>query len=67
MVDWCREQCKVAGQAIQRDHSGGHGHCWRNEYYIPADIREEIAAEIIDGRCDSCDDYKASNGQHYRW
>ena len=30
-------------------------------------IAEEIAAEIIDGGQEACEDYLASNGQHYRW
>jgi len=34
---------------------------------MPATITEEIAAEIIDGGRETCDDYIASNGQHYRW
>mgnify|MGYP000912045063 CR=1 FL=1 len=54
---------------VQIDMSGGQGHCWRSvdDLNCPADIAEEIACEIIDGRRESCDDYIASNGQHYRW
>jgi hypothetical protein len=33
----------------------------------PANIVNEIEAEIIDGEKESCDDYVASNGRHYRW
>ena len=53
---------------IQQDMSGV-GHCWRtvSDDDIPADIREEIAAEILDGGNESCEDYVASNGIHYRW
>ena len=59
----------VCGCQIQQDMSGGQGHCWRDvdAEAIPANIREEIAAEIIDGGKDECDDYRATNGQHYRW
>lgn len=58
----------VCGCQIQIDRSG-QGHCWRNidAEDIPADIREEIAAEILDGGKDECEDYVATNGQHYRW
>jgi ferredoxin-thioredoxin reductase catalytic subunit len=56
----------VCGCAIQIDRSGV-GHCWVAADEIPESIREEIAAEIIDGGNESCDDYIASNGQHYRW
>jgi len=51
---------------IQQDLSGV-GHCWRVDMDIPADIREEIAAEILDGGQEHCSDYVASNGLHYRW
>ena len=53
---------------IQHDASGV-GHCWRDidAADIPADIREEICAEIIDGRKSSCRCYVATNGLHYRW
>lgn len=52
---------------VQIDLSNGQGHCWRAADDLPAAIREEIAAEITDGCGDECDDYAASNGQHYRW
>jgi len=60
----------VCGKTIQQDMSGGQGHCWRAvaaQQDIPADIVLEIEGEIIDGRNDECDDFVASNGQHYRW
>lgn len=62
------KQLIVAGNAIQIDRSGV-GHNWRNADAddVPASIQEEIAAEIIDGGNDDCDDYVASNGVHYRW
>ena len=58
----------VCGKQIQHDNSGV-GHNWRNisAADIPANIAEEIAAEIIDGGNESCDDYVASNGLRYRW
>lgn len=58
----------VCDKQIQHDNSGV-GHNWRNidADDIPADIREEIAAEIIDGKQDECSDYVATNGLHYRW
>jgi hypothetical protein len=59
----------VAGKQIQFDRSGGQGHCWiaADGDNCPPSTQEEIAAEIIDGKQDTCDDYVASNGQHYRW
>jgi hypothetical protein len=58
----------ILGHTIQHDNSGV-GHNWRDidANDIPADIREEIAAEIIDGKQETCDDYTATNGLHYRW
>lgn len=58
----------VCGCQIQIDHSGV-GHAWQNINAddIPADIREEIAAEIIDGGKDECEKYLATNGITYRW
>ncbi len=58
----------VCGLTIQRDASGV-GHAWRNADLddIPANIVEEIEGEILDGGQDSCTDFVASNGQHYRW
>ena len=59
----------VCGCQIQHDASGGQGHCWRNIAAddIPASIRQEIEGEIIDGGKEECDNFVASNGQHYRW
>jgi hypothetical protein len=59
---------EIQGKVIQYDNSGV-GYNFRNasEDNLPANIREEIAAEIIDGGKAECDDYVASNGQHYRW
>jgi hypothetical protein len=57
----------ICGCVVQHDRSGV-GHCWEAiDEDEPASIREEIAAEILDGGNESCDDYIASNGQHYRW
>ena len=63
------KKAKVCGRTIQTDLSGGQGHCWRS---LPSDhlyesIQEEIEGEIIDGGADSCEDFIASDGQHYRW
>jgi hypothetical protein len=59
----------VAGKQIQFDRSGGQGHCWVNVAAdeIPASVREEIEGEVIDGKMDSCSDFVATGGQHYRW
>lgn len=58
----------VAGHAIELDNSGV-GHNWQRISHddIPASIREEIEGEIITGQRESCDDFVASNGLHYRW
>lgn len=58
----------VCGLDIQQDFSGV-GHCWRTVRAedIPADVREEIEGEIIDGGKDECDGFTASNGINYRW
>jgi hypothetical protein len=57
----------ICGCQVQWDKSG-IGHCWVNKPAddLPAETREEITAEISDGN-KSCDDFIASNGQHYRW
>lgn len=59
---------EIEGCTIQHDNSGV-GHNWRNANAdnCPASIQEEITAEIIDGEKESCDDFVASNGLHYRW
>jgi hypothetical protein len=58
----------VCGCQIQHDDSG-QGHNWRDVVAddIPAPVREEIEGEIIDGGKDECADFRASNGEHYRW
>ena len=58
----------ICGKTIKHDNSGV-GHNWRtiNASDICADIREEIAAEIIDGNKATCSQYTASNGLSYRW
>lgn len=63
------ETIEINGLTIQHDRSQGQGHCWRDctADDLPASIREEIAAEIIDGGKEECGDYTASNGEHYRW
>ncbi len=59
----------VCGVQIQLDKSGGQGHCWVDVAAddIPANIRQEIEAEIIDGGAVTHEGYRASNGQLYRW
>lgn len=59
----------IAGCEIQIDRSGGQGHCWSgiNALDIPVRVREEIEGEIINGSKESCEDFVASDGQHYRW
>lgn len=59
----------VCGCQIQIDRSGGQGHCWRDvdRDDISGEVALEIEGEIIDGEVESCDDFIASNGQHYRW
>lgn len=61
-------EATICGTSIQHDASG-IGHNWRliDARDLPANIAEEIAAEIIDGGKKTCDDYVASNGLHYRW
>jgi len=56
------------GSQIQVDKSSV-GRCWTNVAAndIPANIRQELEAEILDGGREHCDDYIASNGLHYRW
>lgn len=57
----------VCGTQVQEDMSGV-GHCWRNVAAgdIPANIREEIEGEIIDGGRDT-GEIVGSNGINYRW
>jgi hypothetical protein len=56
----------VCGKQVQVDRSGV-GHCWVDADNLPPQIREEIECEIIDGSRERCEDYRASNGLHYRW
>lgn len=64
-----REQAEkgiVMGRKVYTDLSGGQGHCWRCTP-LTADTACEIEGEIVDGGQETCTDYTASNGQHYRW
>ncbi len=63
------ENATVCDRVIVQDISGGHGHCWQTIHQddLPADVREEIECEIIDGGSEACADFVASNGQHYAW
>lgn len=58
----------ITNYGVQVDRSG-IGHCWEavDDDTMPANIAEEIAEEILDGKQETCADYVASNGQHYRW
>jgi len=62
------ESTTVCGCQVQIDRSGV-GHDFRDiaREDIPANIVEEIEGEILDGGKESCDDFVASNGLHYRW
>lgn len=62
------ESKTVCDKIIKHDNSGV-GHNWRviDPEDIPANIRIEIECEMLDGGLESCDDYTASNGLHYRW
>jgi hypothetical protein len=62
------EESQILGKTIQIDRSG-QGHCWRtvSASDISADTVEEIAAEMLDGGSETCDDFVDSSGQHYRW
>ena len=57
----------ILGYQIQIDRSGV-GHNWKNQDArdIPANIAEEIAAEINESN-KGCEKYVASNGLCYRW
>jgi len=63
-----KTETTICGKTIKYDNSGV-GHNWRkiDASEIPADTREEIAAEIIDGKQETCDLYVATSGEHYRW
>jgi hypothetical protein len=62
------EGFNICGKTIQIDRSGV-GQCWEaaDEIDCPADISEEIAAEILDGGKKTCQKYLATNGINYRW
>lgn len=62
------ESVGVLGYAIQYDGSGV-GHCWvaATDDTCHAGIREEIAAEIIEGGNENRKGYTATNGCKYRW
>ena len=55
----------ILGSQIQIDRSGV-GSAWRDIHAddIPANIREEIECEMIDG---DATEITASNGMRYRW
>lgn len=59
---------ELTSKTIQHDTSGV-GHNWRTVTAedLPANVREEIECEILDGGKDECIDYVACNGLHYRW
>lgn len=59
---------EICGKTIKHDNSG-IGNNWRtiDADDLPANIAEDIAAEILDGKQETCSDYVASNGLHYRW
>lgn len=58
----------LTSRTIQIDNSG-RGHNWRtiDASDLPAQVAEEIDWEIVENGKLECDDYTASNGQHYRW
>jgi hypothetical protein len=59
----------VCGNVVQWDKSGGQGHCWRtiDRNDISADILDELEGEMIDGGKETCESFRASDGQYYRW
>lgn len=58
----------LCGKTIKCDNSGvGHNFRVIDADSLPANIAEEIAAEILDGGNETCECYVASNGCHYRW
>lgn len=63
-----RAKMEIENKTIQVDISGA-GQGWRvaDEDLCPANVQQEIAAEIIDGKVSETRDYVASNGVHYRW
>ena len=67
-MDEMDEDTTVCGATVRHDASGV-GHCWRtvSRDEIPVDVLTEIECEIIDGKKEACDDYVATNGEHYCW
>jgi hypothetical protein len=63
-----RNKMEIESKLIQVDASGA-GQGWRvaDEDSCPANVQQEIASEIIDGKVSETSDYVASNGVHYRW
>ena len=57
----------VCGCDVEIDMSDGQGHCWVPAGYLVPKIEEEIAELIIEEGKETCEDYVASNGRHYRW
>lgn len=59
---------KIEHKTVQVDLSG-QGHAWTDATNdtCPANLQAEIAEQIIDGHRETCEDYIASNGLHYRW
>lgn len=59
----------VAGCQVQIDKSGV-GHAWVDadeDNGLTATVQQEIEEQIIDAGKESCSDFVASNGLHYRW
>ena len=56
----------ICGHVIQFDDSGV-GHNWKtmDASTLPYDVREAIAAEIVDGKREG--DEEVICGMHYRW
>lgn len=63
-----KNEVTICGKNIQHDNSGV-GHNWRtiDASDIPADIRDDIAAEMIEGKKNKSAKYIAANGLWYRW
>ena len=68
VMEQIHDQSVICGIQIQHD-SSGIGHAWEiiNSAEIPANIQDEIAAEILDGGNEKRRFFVASNGLHYRW
>ncbi len=59
----------ICGCDVWFDPSGGQWHraVDATPENTPANIADEIAAEILDGGKTYCESFRASNGQYYRW